>query len=412
MDVSRGQADLLALGAPPDEARAAPAVGSDPFGELLDLVLLAERGSIANSPLTFEGPLAPSLLRLLTQERIVSEVENLIFRVRPRYTEQTETLEMPRGRLGEKSLLYSLQTGTPRVESTFDELTTDTPLLRVVASALRVVGSDRLPRKIAKLRPGLQSRAVHLLRYLSGVTLLDRERALMVAERLWLGPLDLVWKSAIDAAIPVLRHRAVQPESGTGDSSDALLIHVSTEKFWEQCLEVALESAFATVAVSRDGKVGDGMSVPAPWTPRTVDGHETPDPAIGSFPDFMLRVAGSVVVADAKYKLPTGRAPSSSDGYQLFTYSHLASLEGTPADLAVLLYPTRTGDQPTQAALQRLRDRGFPLWLVYLPFPTRADLRSQATWGSYVSQLAETIKRCSEEWSARSRDQRSLMPVE
>ena len=45
-------------------------------------------------------------------------------------------------------------TGTPRVESTFDELTTDTPLLQVVASALRVIGSDRLPPQFAALRDG------------------------------------------------------------------------------------------------------------------------------------------------------------------------------------------------------------------------------------------------------------------
>jgi len=211
-DVSREQGDLLGLGTPPDDQLSAPSVGGDPFRELIDLMLLAERGSLTSSPMTFEGAFAPSLLRILMQERLLSVLESLIFRVRPRYAERTETLEMPRGRLRESSLLYSLVTSTPRVESTFDELTTDTPLLQVVASALRVIGSDRLPRKIASLRPGLQTRAVHLLRYLSGVTLIDRERALLAAESLWLGPLDQIWKPAIDAAMPVLRDWAVAPE--------------------------------------------------------------------------------------------------------------------------------------------------------------------------------------------------------
>lgn len=397
-DVLRDQADLLALGTPPDDPLSAPSVGGDPFRELIDLMLLAERGSLRSSSLTFEGAFAPSLLRILTQERLLSVVESLIFRVRPRYAERTETLEMPRGRLREHSLLYSLVTGTPRVESTFDELTTDTPLLQVVASALRVIGSDRLPRKIASLRPGLQTRAVHLLRYLSGVTLIDRERALLAAESLWLGPLDQIWKPAIDAAMPVLRDWAVAPEPGAS-STDAVLVHVSTEKFWEQCMELALESAFRTVAVSRDAQAGEGVSVPAPWVPRAADGTE-PEPATTSFPDFMFRSGRRVVVADAKYKLSTGSAPTSSDGYQLFAYSYLATLRGRPSDVAVILYPTRVGGRPRQLELERLRDRDYPLWLVRLPFPTRLDLQSQGSWTAYVARLAAAIRDLSTDWDA------------
>lgn len=399
-DATRGQADLLSLGAPPDEPRTAPAMASDPFPALIDLMLLAERGSLANSPLRFEGALSPSLLRLLKQERLLSLVEGLIFRVRPRYSERTETLATPRGRLSEDSLLYSLTTGTPRVRSTFDELTTDTPLLRVVASALRVVGSDRLPRKIAALRPGLQARAVHLLRFLSGVTLIEREQAILLAESLWLGPLDQVWKPAIDAALPVLRDWAVEPE--TGDSAtDALLVQVSTEKFWEQCLEIALESAFSTLAVSRDAQPGEGVSVPAPWGPPAADGDSSVDHATTSFPDFMLRTGRHVVVADAKYKLGAGGAPGSSDGYQLFAYSHLATLDGHLSDLAVLLYPTRAGSPARQAEFERLRDRNYPLWLLRLPFPRPIDLREQRNWSAFVADLAVHLRRFASDWASQ-----------
>lgn len=254
-EVSRTQTDLLTLGSPSDDRLGEPVGPKDPFGQLIDLMLLAERGSLMDSPLTFEGTFAPSLLRLLTHERLLALVEELIFRARPRYAERTETLEMPRGRLSAKSLLYSIATGTPRVESTFDELTTDTPLLQVIASALRVIGTDRLPPKVAVLRPDLQTRAVQLLRHLSGVTLIEREQAILLAESLWLGPLDQIWKPAVDAALPVLRDWAVEPEAETR-ATDAVLIHVSTEKFWEQCLELALESAFSTLSVSRDAQIG------------------------------------------------------------------------------------------------------------------------------------------------------------
>lgn len=398
LETARDQADLLSLSAPPDEPRIAPAIGGDPFPALLDLMLLAERGSLANSPLTFEGALSPSLLRLLMQERLLSLLEGLIFRVRPRYSEHTETLATPRGRLSEGNLLYSLATGTPRVESTFDELTTDTPLLQVVASALRIVGSDRLPRKIAALRPGLQTRAVHLLRFLSDVTLIERERAVLLAESLWLGPLDQIWRPAIDAALPVLRDWAVEPEAGDS-ATDALLVHISTEKFWEQCLEMVLEGAFSTLSVSRDARPGEGVRAPAPWVPPAADEDGAVDPATASFPDFMLRAGRQVVVADAKYKLGAGLAPGSSDGYQLFAYSHLATLDGGLSSLAALLYPAKAGEQAGQAELERLRDRSYSLWLVRLPFPRPIDLRNKRNWTAYVADLADHLRRFADEWA-------------
>lgn len=399
-DLSRDQADLLGLGYPPDNPSRATVSSSDPFGDLIDLMLLAERGRLTTSPLRFEGTFAPSLLKLVTHERLLQVVEGLVFRARPRYAERTETLAMPRGRLRERSLLFSLATGTPRVESTFDELTMDTPLLQVVASALRVVASERLPRKIAALRPTLQIRAAHLLRYLSGVALIDRERALLAAERLWLGPLDRIWEPAIDAAMPVLRDRAVVPDNGV-ESTDAMFIHISTEKFWEQCLELALASAFKTLVVSRDARSGEGVSVPAPWAPRTTVGAVPLGLVNEAFPDFMFRTSHRVVVADAKYKLGAGGLPSSQDGYQLFAYSHLATLNGQASDLAVILYPTRASGRPRQLELERLRDRTYSLWHVRLPFPTPGDLHSQGGWSSYVAHLAATIRAFAVEWTPR-----------
>ena len=44
-----------------------------------------------------------------------------------------------------------------------------------------------------------------------------------------------------------------------------------------------------------------------------------------------------MVLADAKYK--ASGALDASDGYQLFAYSHLASLAGAPSDMGLVLYP-------------------------------------------------------------------------
>lgn len=399
IEATRDQADLLSLDAPPVGSPTAPAFVGDPFPALLDLMLLTERGVLAKSPDSFEGSFSPSLLRLITQERLISRLETLVFRVRPRYSERTEMLTTPRGRLSERSLLYSQVTGTPRVECTFDELTTDTPIIRVVVSALRVICSERLPKEIAALRPGLQSRALHLMRLLSGVTLIEREQAILIAEGLWFGPLDQVWKPAIDAALPVLRNWAVNPEVGN-ETTDAVLVQVATEKFWEECLATALQRVFKTVAISRENKAGPGVHVPAPWLPPALGEDKSPDSTFNSFPDYMLRHGGKVVIADAKYKLFAGKIPGSADAYQLFAYSHLANLDSSRSDSAVLFYPTRSGVRPSQTKLERLRGRDYPLWLVRLPFPGPRDLKDRVSWDAYVDELARQLRDFADEWSA------------
>lgn len=399
-DVGRSQDDLLSLTAAPQSVRLTSASPEDPFGALIDLMLLTEHGNLTTSPLSFEGALGSSLLRLLTHERLLQAVESLIFRARPRYAEHTQILTIPRGRLSERSLLLSIASGTPHVESTFDELTMDTPLLRVITSALRVVASERLPRKISVLRPGLQTRANHLLRHLSSVTPISREQAALAGDRLWLTPLDRIWEPAIDSAMPVLREQAVIPEDGA-ESNEAFIVHIAMEKFWEQCLELALASAFPSLAVSRDGRPGEGVMVPAPWAPKAHAGGAAGELSNDGFPDFMFRSSGRVVVADAKYKLDAGAAPGSQDAYQMFAYSHIATLNGNHSDVAVVLYPTRSGGDSRQMQLERLPSRDYPLWMVRVPFPARTDLQNRGRWSAYVARLTREVLGYSTAWTRR-----------
>jgi 5-methylcytosine-specific restriction endonuclease McrBC regulatory subunit McrC len=383
-------ADLLEVGVEPEVVTRSALPSLDPFKELIDVMLLAERSRLVTGGAAFEGSFAPSLLRLLSHERFLNEVEPLLFRARPRYEERTEALGMPRGRLREKSLLYSIATGVPTVESVFDELTMDTPLLRVIASTLRVVATDRLPPKIARLRPTVQSRATLLLRHLTAVRLIHPEAALASGERLWLGPLDRAWQPVLEATFPVLRSHAVVPRDGD-ESADGLAVHISMEKFWEQCLEVALQSAFPLTAVSRDSAPGDGVEVPRPWVSGATENGD-------AFPDFMVRTAQRVILADAKYKMNVGAVPASQDGYQLFAYSHLATLNGQASDLALLLDPARSGAEARQIESLRMREKTYPLWLITLPFPGKADIRSSSSWGMYVAALARVLRDFSSEW--------------
>lgn len=396
-EVNSVYSELLTIGSPSNRLVEAPPHLNSSFDHLVDLLLLAERGSLTDSSLKFEGKFAPSLLRLIAHERLITIVENLIFRAHPRYVEQTEELGIPRGRLNAKSLLHSNFTGAPWVESTFDELSTNTPILQIIASALRVVGSDRIPSKVAILRPRVQARAIQLLRHLSSVTLIDREHALLLADGLWVGPFDQIWKPAIDAAIPVLRDSAVIPDEGI-DSTEAMIMHISTEKFWEQCLGLGLSSAFGLIAVSRNGGAGEGVSVPTPWSFGRHSDDTIDDFPTNSFPDFMFRARDRTIVADAKYKLGIRSVPGSSDSYQLFAYSHLATLNGASTDTAVILYPAREGDPWRNVELKRQRDQEYPLWLAYLPFPRPADLYNLQSWNSYIANLVSQIDLFADEW--------------
>jgi len=215
-----------------------------------------------------------------------------------------------------------------------------------------------------------------------------------------LGPLDRLWEPAIAAALPVLRKFAVVPEEGS-DDAEALMVHISTEKFWEQCLELALTSAFPSLAVSRDATPGEGVTTPAPWVQPRREG-ECGSATTEAFPDFMFISARHVVVADAKYKLSSGGAPSSQDGYQLFAYSHLARLGGKSSNVAVLMYPARVGERTFQRKLERMPDRDYILWSSRLPFPARSDLCTNGNWSAYIALLTETILDHSSYWSVGS----------
>jgi hypothetical protein len=56
------------------------------------------------------------------------------------------------------------------------------------------------------------------------------------------------------------------------------------------------------------------------------------------------------------------------------------------------LVPAQDGSRPRQIELERLRDRVYLLWLARLPFPSRTDLRSHASWSAYQGRLARAIR--------------------
>jgi len=387
-----GERSLIAASPPPDKGTepSCQAEVSDPFGDLVGLLGIARRGGSRLLEDMFQGGPAKAFTRVLTQERFLRELQPLLFRARPRYLERVEDLASPTGRLDDSSLLVANATGRPWIRSVFDDLTMDTPLLRVMRAALHVIVSDRIPPGLQPLGRNLDRRASQFAQHFATVTPLHREQALLVGERLWLGHLDRPWEAALDAALEVLRDHGPLPADGT-TNTDAFIVHVMTEKFWEQVVAESLEMAFGDVRISADKSPGEGVDAPKPWI--SVGGAGGTDQ---TFPDFMFRHDLDVVLADAKYK----RRPSieSTDAYQLFTYSHLARLDGKASDTALLVFPASPYASLIQVPWQRFDSPKYLLWLISMAFPSQDEVTAASAWRTYLGSTASGMREAALDW--------------
>jgi McrBC 5-methylcytosine restriction system component len=390
-----GETQLLeGCPSPPERPSAAASVEGSPFGDLLDLFHIANRSGLSLTDDMFMGGPARAFSRVLTYERFLRLLEPVLFRARPRYFERTTVLSAPKGRLNDEGLLVCEATGQPWVLATFDDLTMDTQLLQVARAALHTIVADRLPKGIQVLGGHVDRRAVQLARHLTHVTPIHREHALILGERLWLSSLDRNWQPVLEAGLGVLRQYGPTATEGT-DDVDAFVVHVLTEKFWEQALAEVLITAFGDVRVSADRAAGAGVNSLRPWQPSTS--VNLPSGSEATYPDYMFRGGVNIVVGDAKYKLT--RNIAAQDGYQLFAYSHLAALEGQASNVAVVLYPRRPGSEPAQVPWQRRPDGKYRLWVVQLPFPSRDDMRTSNAWTDYIFRTAARLNELAQEWS-------------
>lgn len=366
------------------------------FELLLSLMLLARgrRASLFSDG--YSGYSALSLMRLITQRLFVDEVGRVLERVRPTYREHVETLSFPRGRLSGASLAVSLLTGAPAVKSTFDELSTDTNVLRIVLAALRVIAAEPVPSLFAPVAVPTRARAVAIARRLGSVTVIDRERALIAARRSVPTPLDWVWRPALDLATEVLAGKAVVPREGGAHTPRAASIYLHMEKWWEQCLAEALRT------VADGGAVIEQVPVASPWSTPSVE-EDPPSGWAGDTPlnaDLMFALDGELILADAKYKT-ADRSLGAADGYQMFSYSHTAKwpASGELTASGAVFYPARVPAaegrnraHPRRRVLVRATEPRYELRLLDLPFPSPADVGTELAWRDYVRALGQAIR--------------------
>jgi 5-methylcytosine-specific restriction endonuclease McrBC regulatory subunit McrC len=377
-----GERQLIDIQRPDTKVSPEPASAEQHnLAPLINMLLLARRAGIRRIEAPFKTAEQRTLLRVLNQERFVSAVEPVLFRARPVYREFIEELGSPRGRVSDMSVVLAAQMGSPLVECAFDELTMDSPLLRVVLAALTVVASDRVPQEVESLVPRLRARATLLCRYLATVTPIARHVALQEANSIYLSPANQHWQAALESAGDVLRGRSVDL-AGTNAGTSGVGVHIATEKLWELIVEKALSGHVSDLRVSSDNFAAEGVRVLQPWIGAT-------GPKSESYPDFMFRARGKVVVADAKYKRSLGRI-SAADGYQLFSYSHLSALEEEPPHSAMIMFPYGSR-RPKPSLANRAPNGDMQILLAYLRFPTDQDIQTLFAWSNYLSTVRHQL---------------------
>lgn len=387
-----GRQHLLELVRPRSDCVPISAPDGGDFESLVSLMLLAKRQQSSLKDEGYKGTTAPSLLRLVEQHLFVTEVRRVIDRVRPAYVERVDYLAAPRGQLSGTSLAVALLTGSPRLESRFDEQSFDTTVLRIVLAGLRTVAMDRVPVLFAAAAAPIRSNAISLAGRLESVSVLDRERALVAARRLVINPLDRPWAYAVDLAVRVLSRKAIVPADGIIEAPKAIAIHLYMEKWWEQCLLDGLR------AIADPGSLHEQVPVPPPWAPVRSSEFPESDPAPTRKADFIFSLNERPILGDAKYKLDA-HSLGAADGYQMFAYSHTASVPGSGGAIAAgaVFYPQRVSSaersrEHGQRVLVRATSPRYELRLVDLPFPSPADVRSDTAWHDYVASLASSLR--------------------
>jgi 5-methylcytosine-specific restriction endonuclease McrBC regulatory subunit McrC len=354
---------------------------------LLDFLHLLERTrfAVSDQHVSAASVVHPAL-SLLLHRRFVGSVEPLIRDIRPLYIEVEEDMTTPRGRLLNRSLAFHALTGWPSVLSRFDEQTYDTPLLRVVRAALQMVAHASAPAQLSEMAVGLRSRAVILLRALRQVQALDPARAVSLGRTLRLSRLEQRWGDILALALRVLTEQTAGMDSAP-DSVEAYELLVPTEKLWERILLDAFgRIAGATLRFASDHVSTGDTVVVRPWGTAGSSQRET----LALYPDFLLTVGTDVWCLDAKYKFAPASAPSSADGYQLFAYSHLASVDGQRVAVCGLLYPSLSLTSPANW-LYRAPDEDIPLMLGSAPFPASSDVASPHAWNAYLTRAATVL---------------------
>ncbi len=339
----------------------------------------ADSGDGAPSALA-SGTADNRVLELLRAWQFVQFVKARVRQVRHGYREEEDWLWTPRGRLLTEGLVRMEASGEPRALCRYDEFTPSTPLFRLVVTALeRLAGAGAAQGALARTKLGeaIREEASRLRHALAFIPSAPAAQAVSAMRHARLGRLLRTWEPARAQAIEILERRSPDMAPRVGESDASLVWSVDMSKVWERLLADAVGAIAGNVAVP-GGKRGLPVDCPEPWK------------GIGTSksPDMVTVFKGVGWVLDAKYKPAewSGGSPviGQGDQYQLFAYSHLASIGGAPVGRLAILRPVHTGGQVRTLKEPAARNSATigparpTLSVADLPFPSRDAIPDDA----------------------------------
>ena len=395
-----GFGSLLQAGVPSRPAQLAKVVDyqRQPHSAALQLAQLADRCMLTLADFTNNNDACvDELLAWPLDDQFLKALEGPLLAARPRYFEVNDVLATPRGRFDTRDAALAQSSGRPSLRCTFDDLSYDTPLLQVIFAALRRIAMRANSRHAFRETEMIRSLAVQYMQRLSSVTSLDLSQARKLAPQVQPLRFESQWKEPLQLATRVLSDRYDVPEA-SADINRSIHLKVPTEKLWEKIIFQVLERIDPGVAFSADNRAADGVYVPAPWArledeavKETTGDHTeagTENQKEG-YPDYLFRWGGMTILADAKYK-PSSVSLGSQDAYQLFSYSHLATLHSLKSQACIVIMPTAR-DKRTERYV-RLESDHYGLLKVALRFPGPADIRTDTVWKRYLSEVETDLR--------------------
>ena len=331
-----------------------------------------------------------SLLSPLVRSSFVHLVEELILHVRPGYFRVTQPSRSIRGRMDLVTAAMAMKGGRDTVVCTFDTFGLDTPLLRVIAAALREVAAGDPPGAVPT-HPQVIDGAHWLLAKFEAVQPIPRLHASRLGHALLpnLARLDDDWREALRLACMVLDDTAQEPLADTaqghfgwqGADVASVIFDLNTATLWERIVHKAWPGTRKVLRKHawkprKPKRPRGGMKADIVATNKTGAGEHG-------------ETQTQEVVADVKYANYEDVRTSAVER-QIFAYSHL--YEGTERTFVVYV---SDDDDSDGESLVRQPHTGSRVTCKFfgLPFPSPCDVARDAYWTEYRQKICGVIEK-------------------
>ncbi len=376
------------------------------YDPLMALCLLYHKSRNLQEELIFERTFHNPILEAFIKKRFVDETISLMKYLKSNYIKATERTQSLRGSITSLGMLQFAARKSVNLECEFEEFTTNVPLYRVIISALHLVKNT--PQSKLTQTWNLQRDAHSILSHLAHIPPLHPKIALNTARTIRLNRLERKrWNGPLKLAVAVLEQKSVVLGENPQEKGYAWHINTATD-IWEHLLYDSAKSVLARHNVDafcltpKQQRLHPYVNISNPWR-----GVESNRDTSRTSPDLLMFDGRTLICWDAKYKQTD--SPSRADQYQIFSYSHLVSLniirQKIPIKQVALVYPDiefstsvdylrgpnqSRSSEPSMASWNG-NDHTVRLNILKMPFPMPNNLESDDKWNIYLNDLKRQI---------------------